>query len=142
MAINKAIISGNLTRDAELRQTNNNGTAVLNFTVAVNDRRRNNQTGEWEDYPNYIDCTLFGNRATAIKDYMVKGQKVAVEGKLRWSQWEDKETGKSRNKVGVLVDEIEFMGPRNGAGGGGNGGGSSYSAPEPAAPEEDDDVPF
>ena len=142
MSINRVVISGNLTRDAELRRTQS-GMAILNLGVAVNDRRRNNQTGEWEDYPNYIDCTLFGNRATAIKDYMVKGQKVAVEGKLRWSQWEDKETGKSRNKVGVLVDEIEFMGPRNGGGnsGGGNSGGSSYSAPEPA-PAEDDDVPF
>jgi single-strand DNA-binding protein len=58
MSINRVVISGNLTRDAELRQTAN-GTSVLGFGVAVNDRRRNNQTGEWEDYANYVDCTMF-----------------------------------------------------------------------------------
>ena len=88
MSINRAIVSGNLTRDPELRATPG-GTQVLGFGVAVNDRRRNQQTGEWEDYPNFIDCTMFGNRAEALSRILRKGMKVAIEGKLRYSSWEN-----------------------------------------------------
>ena len=110
MSINRVIISGNLTRDPELRQTGG-GTQVLSFGVAVNDRRRNQQTGEWEDYPNFIDCTMFGARAEALSRYLYKGTKVAIEGKLRWSQWE--RDGQKRSKIEVIVDELEFMSGRN-----------------------------
>ena len=110
MSINRVLISGNLTRDPELRQTGG-GTQVLSFGVAVNDRRRNPQTGEWEDYPNFIDCTMFGARAEALSRYLSKGTKVAIEGKLRWSQWE--RDGQKRSKIEVIVDEIEFMTSRN-----------------------------
>ena len=106
MSINRVLISGNLTRDPELRQTGG-GTQVLSFGVAVNDRRRNPQTGEWEDYPNFIDCTMFGARAEALSRYLSKGTKVAIEGKLRWSQWE--RDGQKRSKIEVIVDELEFM---------------------------------
>ena len=71
MSINRVSISGNLTRDAELRSTAG-GTSVLQFSVAVNERRKNSQTGEWEDYPNYIDCTLFGKRAEALQQRLSK----------------------------------------------------------------------
>jgi single-stranded DNA-binding protein len=81
MSINRVMISGNLTRDAELRSTTG-GTAVLNLGVAVNDRRKNQQTGEWEDYANFIDCVMFGTRADALAQYLQKGTKVAIEGKL------------------------------------------------------------
>jgi len=167
MSINRVVISGNLTRDAELRRTQS-GMAILNLGVAVNDRRRNNQTGEWEDYANFIDCVLFGARAEAIANYLVKGTKVAIEGKLRWSQWE--RDGQKRSKIEVVIDEIEFMSSRNvgqGSGGfqgdsfqggfqGGNAGGYQYS-PAPAASAAapaaapaidasssvyDDDIPF
>ena len=111
MSINRVVISGNLTRDAELRRTQS-GMAILNLGVAVNDRRRNNQTGEWEDYANFIDCILFGARADAIANYLTKGTKVAVEGKLRWSQWE--KNGEKRSKIEVVVDEIEFMSRQDG----------------------------
>lgn len=122
MSINKVVISGNLTRDPELRQTAN-GFPVLGFGVAVNDRRRNQQTGEWEDYPNFIDCTMFGSRAESVSRFLSKGSKVAIEGKLRWSQWE--RDGQKRSKIEVVVDEIEFMS----RGGGDNGGyGSGYNA--------------
>ena len=87
MSINRVVVSGNLTRDPELRSTAN-GTAVLSLGIAVNDRRKNPQTGEWEDFPNFIDCTMFGARAEAVSRYLSKGQKVLIEGKLRWSQWE------------------------------------------------------
>ena len=106
MSINRVNISGNLTRDPELRVTAS-GTQVLSFGVAVNDRRRNPQTGEWEDYPNFVDCTMFGTRAEAVRRYLSKGSKVAIEGKLRYSSWE--KDGERRSKIGVIVDEIEFM---------------------------------
>ena len=91
MSINRVNITGNLTRDPELRATAA-GTQVLSFGIAVNDRRKNPQTGEWEDYPNYVDCTMFGTRAEAVGRYISKGSKVAIEGKLRYSSWERDET--------------------------------------------------
>ena len=159
MSINRVIISGNLTRDPELRQTQS-GMAVLSFGVAVNDRRKNPSTGEWEDYPNFVDCTMFGARASSLANYLTKGSKVAIEGKLRWSQWE--RDGQKRSKLEVIVDELEFMSSRNGGQGAGEFGGGSYSAPSynapamapaaapvPAAPVidasssvYDDDIPF
>lgn len=149
MSINRAIISGNLTRDPEVRRTQS-GMAIMSFGVAVNDRRRNSQTGEWEDYANYIDCTMFGNRAESLSNILTKGMKVAIEGKLRWSQWE--RDGQKRSKIEVIVDEIEFMSSRNGGGQGGspsNGGGHSDYQPANPAPSidaassvYDDDIPF
>lgn len=112
MSINRVTISGNLTRDAELRQTAS-GIAVLGFSVAVSDRRKNQQTEQWEDCPNYIDCSMFGTRAEKIAPYLSKGTKVAIAGKLRWSQWE--RDGQKRSKVEVIVDEIEFMTSRSDA---------------------------
>lgn len=109
MSINRVIISGNLTRDPELRSTAS-GMPVLSFGVAVNDRRKNQQTGEWEDYPNFIDCTMFGARVEALSKYLSKGTKASIEGKLRWSQWE--RDGQKRSKIEVIVDELEFMSNR------------------------------
>lgn len=106
MSINKVLITGNLTRDAELRSTAS-GMSLAMFGIAVNDRRKNQQTGEWEDYPNFIDCTMFGKRADALAPYLTKGTKVAIEGKLRWHQWET--DGQKRSKVDVIVDEIELL---------------------------------
>ena len=74
MSINRVIISGNLTRDPELRSTAS-GLPVLGFGVAVNDRRKNQQTGEWEDYPNFIDCTMFGARAESLSRYLGRAPK-------------------------------------------------------------------
>ena len=140
MSINRVIISGNLTRDPELRSTAS-GLPVLGFGVAVNDRRKNQQTGEWEDYPNFIDCTMFGARAESLSRFLTKGTKVSIEGKLRWSQWERE--GQKRSKIEVIVDELEFMSSRNsdssyGGGNasyGGNAGGyAPAAAPVVAAP--------
>lgn len=126
MSINRVNISGNLTRDPELRATTG-GTQVLSFGMAVNDRRKNQQTGEWEDYPNFVDCTMFGSRAEKISRYLTKGCKVAVEGKLRYSQWE--RDGQKRSKLEVIVEEIEFMGRQQAA--------------EPAPSDAyDEDIPF
>ena len=131
MSINRVIVSGNLTRDPELRSTAG-GMAVLGFGVAVNDRRKNQQTGEWEDYPNFIDCTMFGARAEALSRYLNKGTKVSIEGKLRWSQWERE--GQKRSKIEVIVDELEFMSSRGDSSSYGGGMGGGYSAPTPSAP--------
>ncbi len=125
MSINRVVISGNLTRDPDLRSTAS-GMPVLGFGVAVNDRRKNQQTGEWEDYPNFIDCTMFGARAQSVSRFLNKGMKVAIEGKLRWSQWE--RDGQKRSKIEVIVDEIEFMTSRN------QNSAPAVSAPAQAAP--------
>ena len=136
---------GNLTRDAELRSTSG-GTAILSFGVAVNDRRKN-QRGEWEDYPNFIDCTMFGRRAEALAQYLVKGTKVAIEGRLHYSSWEDRNGGGKRSKLDVTVDEVEFMSRRDESrSGGSNGGGAARGrgrAQEPSdAYMSDVDIPF
>ena len=126
MGINRVNVSGNLSRDPELRQTQG-GTAILTFGVAVNDRRRNPQTQQWEDYVNWIDCVVFGNRAESLSRMLRKGMKCAVEGKLRWSQYQDKQ-GQKRSKIEVIVDEVEFLSqPQN----------ATQSAPQPQyAPQQ------
>lgn len=145
MSINRVVISGNLTRDPDLRSTAS-GMPVLGFGVAVNDRRKNQQTGEWEDYPNFIDCTMFGARAQNVSRFLSKGSKVAIEGKLRWSQWE--RDGQKRSKIEVIVDEIEFMTSRND---GAPRAAAPMAAPMAQAPMAapvvdasvyDDDIPF
>ena len=110
MSINRVNISGRLTRDAEVRQTPG-GLSVLSISVAVNDRRKNPTNGEWQDYPNYVDCTMFGARAESVAKFISKGSKVAIEGKLRWSAWE--KDGQKRSKLEVIIDEIEFMSTQN-----------------------------
>ena len=109
MGINNVIISGNLTRDAELRVTQSDW-KVLGFGVAVNDYRLSRETGDWEEYPNFVDCTLFGNRAAALHRHLRKGTKVCLRGRLRWSSWEKE--GARRSKLEVVVDELEFLSPR------------------------------
>lgn len=137
MSINRVNISGNLTRDPELRATAG-GTQVLSFGVAVNDRRKNPQTGDWEDYPNFVDCTMFGTRAEAVSRYLSKGTKVAIEGKLRYSSWE--RDGQRRSKLEVIVDEIEFMSRRDGQA----APAVAAAAPVHAEPLDvyDEDIPF
>jgi single-strand DNA-binding protein len=126
MSINRVAVSGHLTRDPELRATVG-GTQVLSFGIAVNDRRKNPKSGEWEDYPNFVDCTMFGTRAEKIQRYLSKGCKVAIEGKLRYSSWE--RDGQRRSKLEVIVEEIEFL--------------SRQQVAEPE-PEDfyDEDIPF
>lgn len=130
MSINRVSLSGNLTRDPELRTTAS-GMAVLSLGIAVNDRRKNNQTGEWEDYANFIDCTMFGTRAQTIAQYLHKGQRVMLDGKLRYSTWE--RDGQKRSKIEVIIDDIDFSGTRNDSQGSGSYGGYSQPAASPAA---------
>lgn len=111
MSINSVTISGNIGHDPELRHTAS-GSAVLGFSVAVNERVKDRETGEWSDKANWVDCVMFGNRAQSLAPYLCKGTKVAIEGKLRWSQWQAQD-GSKRSKVEIVVDEIEFMSARD-----------------------------
>ena len=147
MSINRVNITGNLTRSPELKSTAG-GTQVLRFGVAVNDRVKNQQTGEWEDRPNFVDCVVFGNRADALSRLLSKGSKVAIEGKLRYSSWETQD-GQRRSKLEVVVDEVEFMSRRDGAAvPASQQPAVPYSAPAAAAPQPpaadlyDEDIPF
>lgn len=145
MSINRVILSGNLTRDPEMRATTS-GLQIVNFGIAVNDRRRNSQ-GEWEDVPNFIDCVMFGSRGEAVSRYLSKGSKISLEGKLHYSSWE--RDGQKRSKIEVVVDQIEFM-SRSGQA----QNNQSYAAPAPVpstnlAPQTppsedmfDEDIPF
>lgn len=151
MSINRVVLSGNLTRDPEVRTTQS-GTSVMSLGIAVNDRRKNNQTGEWEDYANFIDCTMFGSRAQNVAQYLYKGQRVMIEGKLRYSTWE--RDGQRRSKIEVIIDDLDFQGTRNSSGQGSYGqndapanNASAYSAPETPVVDTsssvyDEDIPF
>lgn len=105
MSINKVFISGNITTNPDLRQTSG-GIPVLCFGIAVNDRKKNAQTGEWEDVPGFYDCVMFGKRAESVHKWLEKGKKVFVDGKLRYSQWE--RDGQKRSKIEVIVEDIDF----------------------------------
>ena len=107
MGINSVSVTGNLTRDPELKATAG-GSSVLSMGVAVNDRRRNPQTGNWEDYPNFVDCVVFGNRAEALSRILAKGAKVAVHGRLRQDRWQDQD-GRNRSRIEVVADEVDLM---------------------------------
>ena len=149
MTINKFVGVGNLTREPELRRTQS-GMAVLNFGIAVNNRRKNAQ-GDWEDDPCFLDCAMFGNRAEAVSNYLSKGAKCAVEGRLRTEAWQAKDGGK-RSKVSLVVDEIEFMSRNDGSHQGQvsqpmNQGGMYQASTSTAGPEiemgvYDEDIPF
>lgn len=108
--INSVTLGGNLTSDSTLRSTAG-GTGVLSFGMAVNERRKNGQTGEWEDVPSFFDVTLFGSRAEKLAGYLTKGTRVVVVGFLRQSSWE--KNGERRSKIEVIADDVMFMSQRN-----------------------------
>lgn len=107
MTINHAVISGNLTRDCEERRTQG-GMTIVSFTVAVNERRKN-QSGEYDDYTNYIGCAVFGKYAEKMAPSLLKGTRVTVSGSLRFSQWE--KDGQKRSKIELLARDIEAPKP-------------------------------
>ena len=148
--INSVVIAGNLTRDAECKRTQS-GMPVVSFGIAVNERRKNGQTGQREDYANYFDVTAFGDRWEKLAQYMPKGSKVTVQGKLRYSTWQDRQTGQNRSKVTVIAEEIELPPKPQGNQGNqqGNQGGGVYQASTSTAgppididPYASDDIPF
>lgn len=136
MSINQVAISGNLGRDSELRRTQT-GFSILSFSVAVNERKKNNQTGEWSDYTNWVGVSMFGTRAEKLHDYLKKGTKVCVQGKLRYSEWE--RDGAKKSKIEVIAYEIELMNkPQNQEA----NKPQNQEAIEVEATVYDDDIPF
>ena len=147
--INRVVITGNLTRDPELRALPS-GTSVCSLRVASNTRRKDNSTGEWVDKPNYFDVTVWGAQGENCAQYLAKGRPIAVDGRLEWREWQDKE-GNKRQSVDIIADSVQFLGSREG---GENGGrftpqsdvpadtGDFQTAPAGAAGGADDDIPF
>ncbi len=144
---NKVILMGNLTRDPEVRYTSG-GTAIAKLGLAVN-RRWKNQEGQMQEETTFVDVDAFGRQAETIGQYLKKGRPVMVEGRLKLDQWDDKQTGQKRSKLGVVLENFQFLDSRGEGGGGGDSGG--YSQPEPSSGtpsggggsvSEDDDVPF
>ena len=105
MSLNQVSVSSNLGADAELRSTRG-GTPVLTFALAVNERVKQ-ADGTWGDRASWIDCVLFGTRAQALADWLRKGNKVAVQGRLRTSTWE--RDGVSHKRTEVVVEEVDLM---------------------------------
>ncbi len=145
--INRVILTGNLTRDPELRSTPG-GTSVCSLRLAVNSRRKDS-SGEWTDKPNYFDITVWGAQGENCANYLSKGRPVAVDGRLEWREWEAKD-GSKRQSVEVIADSVQFLGSRDGGGGNGNGFAATSDVPADTSDFEganvggggDDDIPF
>ena len=154
--INRVVLTGNLTRDPELRNLPS-GMSVCSLRIASNTRRKDQSSGEWVDKPNYFDVTVWGAQGENCAQYLSKGRPVAVDGRLEWREWQDKETGAKRQGVDIIADSVQFLGGRDDAGGAGGGfqprsdvpvdesdfaaapAGDMASAPSMPA---DDDIPF
>lgn len=121
--INQVVVSGNLTRDPEVRSTPG-GTVITSIGIAHNERRKNQQTGDWEDRAHFFDVTIFGGQGDWLAKNARKGDPVTVAGQLSWRSWEDQQ-GNKRSAVEVLARDI-VLGQRGGGGGGGQQGGGGY----------------
>ena len=141
--LNRVVLVGRLTRDAELKYTNT-GVPICRFSVANNYRRKVGD--EWTEEASFFDAVLMGRRAEAISKYMTKGSQVGVEGELRQNRWE--QDGQQRSKVEIFVTNVQFLGGRSGGGAAQSGGGSQERSAPQAGYESDpgesfeDDVPF
>ncbi len=148
--VNVVVITGNLTKDPELRTTPN-GTSVCKLRVAVNSRRKDSASGDWVDKPNYFDVTVWGAQGENCATYLSKGRPVAVEGRLDWREWEAQD-GSKRQAVEIIANSVQFLGSRGDAPASGNGiqGGSDVPADTSDFEGEkasvgsggDDDIPF
>lgn len=107
--INKVMVVGNLTRDASIRRTQGD-LAIMEVGIAVNDSKRNQSTGEYEDYANFFDCVMIGERAEKLAPMLTKGLKVVIEGKLRYNSWEKE--GQKRSKVEIIIGQVDFLSPK------------------------------
>ena len=149
---NKVILMGNLTRDPEVRYTSG-GTAIAKLGMAIN-RTWTNKEGQKQEETTFVDVDAFGRQAEVIGQYLKKGRPVMIEGRLKLDQWDDKQTGQKRSKLGVTLEGFQFIDSRGEGGGGGeysggssapSGGGGGGDAPSKGAGggfAEDDDVPF
>jgi single-strand DNA-binding protein len=151
-SFNKVILAGNLTRDPELRYSPK-GMAICKFGLAIN-RNWTNEAGEKKEEVTFVDIDAFGKQAEVISQYLRKGQQFLVEGRLRLDQWDDKQTGQKRSKLGVVLEGFSFIGTKPGDTAGVPSEtppsrptpASATPVPPPAAddgpPPTEDDVPF
>ena len=150
-SFNKVILMGNLTRDPELRYTPK-GTAIAKIGLAIN-RFWTSESGEKKEEVTFVDVDIFGRTAENVAQYMKKGRPLLVEGRLRLDQWDDKQTGQKRSRLGVVAESVQFLGSPTGGNASGEtpaptarpAPGAAPAASEPAegdAPPEGDDVPF
>jgi single-strand DNA-binding protein len=145
--INRVVMTGNLTRDPELRSLQS-GTSVCKLRIACNTRRKNNATGEWEDKPNYFDVTVWGAQGENCARFLAKGRPVAIDGRLEWREWEQE--GQKRQSVDIIADSVQFLGGRDETSGG-NGftpqsdipiDDRDFQAAPASAASAEDDIPF
>jgi len=139
--LNKVMLIGRLTRDPETRAFPNGGKVVY-FGFAVTNKKKNQSTGQWEDDPMFIDAKIFGRsdntrQADLVEQSLRKGQQVYLEGKLVLEQWDDKQSGQKRSKHTLVIDNFQFLEPRQEGGGGGSSYGQrARSAPVSAGPSD------
>jgi single-strand DNA-binding protein len=145
--INRVVLTGNLTRDPELRSTPS-GTSVCSLRLAVNTRRRD-ETGNWVDKPNFFDITVWGAQGENCAQYLQKGRPVAIDGRLEWREWQDQQ-GNKRQSVDIIADSVQFLGSRDGAENGGRftphsdvpADTADFQAAPSGGSSGDDDIPF
>jgi single-strand DNA-binding protein len=118
--INRVVLTGNLTRDPELRSTQS-GMSVCSLRIASNTRRKDQSTGDWVDKPNFFDVTVWGALGENCARFLSKGRPVAIDGRLEWREWETPE-GHKRQAVDIIADSVQFLGGREEGSGGGGGG--------------------
>ena len=136
--INRVILTGNLTRDPELRSLPS-GMSVCSLRIASNTRRKNGSSGEWEDKPNFFDITVWGAQGENCSRFLSKGRPVAIDGRLEWREWTAQD-GAKRQSVEVVADVVQFLGGREeGSGGGGGGGADRGFTPRSDVPVDDGD---
>ena len=141
MAFNKVILMGNLTADPEVRTTPS-GQSVTSFSLAVN-RTFRGSDGNRREETSFINCTAWGNTGETIAKYVGKGRQLLVSGRLQQRSWEDKETGKRRSAIDVIVEEFSFVNDGRGSGANAAGGSQKASSQSPTdAAEVDADEPI
>lgn len=150
-SVNKVILIGNLGRDPEVRYTSG-GSAVANVSIATTDTWKDKQSGEQQDRTEWHNLVFYARLAEIVGEYLKKGAKIFVEGRLQTRKWQDK-NGQDRYTTEIVVNEMQMLDGRGSGGGstGGNapesGGGrgreSSGGAPRNAPADDfDDDIPF
>jgi single-strand DNA-binding protein len=142
--VNRVVVSGNLTRDPELRQLAG-GNSVCKLRIAVNTRKKDRETNQWSDVPNYFDVTVWGAQGENVAKYLQKGSPLLIDGRLEWREWQAQD-GTNRQAVEIIAENTQFIGGREGGGQDRSGGGEFAPGPDrglqsvPAA--DDDDIPF
>jgi single-strand DNA-binding protein len=135
--INRVVLTGNLTRDPELRSTPG-GTSVCSLRLASNTRRKDSASGEWVDKANYFSVTVWGAQGENCSRFLAKGRGVCIDGRLEWREWQD-QSGNKREAVEIVADSVQFLGARDAE----TEPSESEPQPEPAGVgAADDDIPF